>query len=405
MVTVRARMRLATTVSCALLALLAGCGGSKNIVPHTKGNPSAPVLGQPARTNAQAKQAALALGFPGFATKNTTRVGGADAIADAAGVAQAVYPGVAADSRPGAVTIVDAADFRSSVSAAQLMSRPLRSPVLYSQDGKVPQATQDAIDALQPTGAPKAGRAQVIRVGTAAAKPGGLKSTDIAGSDPTVIARAIDRFVTSAAGRPSDAVIVAPSSAPAFAMPAAGLSAKTGAPVLWADVARLPPATRAAIRSRRRPQIYVIGPASGISDKVLARLKKLGTAQRVSGADPVANAIAVARFADGSFGWNLVDPGHGLVFAPAGRTGEAAAAAALAGSGTYGPLLLLTDPNSLPKPLEAYLLDIQPGYDKDPVRGVYNHGWLMGDEQAISIPVQARLDSLLEIQPVDHSGR
>ena len=43
---------------------------------------------------------------------------------------------------------------------------------------------------------------------------------------------------------------------------------------------------------------------------------------------------------------------------------------------------------------------MQPGYRKDPVRGVYNHGWLIGDEQAISAAVQARLDSMLEIAPV-----
>ena len=57
-----------------------------------------------------------------------------------------------------------------------------------------------------------------------------------------------------------------------------------------------------------------------------------------------------------------------------------------------------------PQPLQDYLLDIQPGYDKDPVRGVYNHGWLMGDEAAISADVQARIDTLLEIQPVDTGG-
>ena len=49
---------------------------------------------------------------------------------------------------------------------------------------------------------------------------------------------------------------------------------------------------------------------------------------------------------------------------------------------------------------QDYLLDIQPGYDDDPVRGVYNHGWSIGDEQAISIDVQSRIDTLLEIQPV-----
>ena len=54
--------------------------------------------------------------------------------------------------------------------------------------------------------------------------------------------------------------------------------------------------------------------------------------------------------------------------------------------------------------MQEYLLDIQPGYEKDPVRGVYNHGWLMGDETAISADVQSRIDALLEIQPVESGG-
>jgi hypothetical protein len=90
-----------------------------------------------------------------------------------------------------------------------------------------------------------------------------------------------------------------------------------------------------------------------------------------------------------------------VVFANVRRTGDAAAAAALSGSGTYGPLLLVAEPGTLPQPVQDYLLDIQPGYNKDPVRGVYNHGWLMGDESAISADVQSRIDALLEIQPVN----
>ena len=37
------------------------------------------------------------------------------------------------------------------------------------------------------------------------------------------------------------------------------------------------------------------------------------------------------------------------------------------------------------------------------MRGVYNHGWLIGDESAISVDVQARIDTLLEIQAVDRT--
>ena len=54
--------------------------------------------------------------------------------------------------------------------------------------------------------------------------------------------------------------------------------------------------------------------------------------------------------------------------------------------------------------MQDFLLDIQPGYDTDPVRGVYNHGWIIGDESAITVDVQARIDSLLEIVPVDTSS-
>jgi hypothetical protein len=356
------------------------------------------VLGRPAT----ADRAAEALGFPAFATKNTTRVGGADPVADAAGVARAVYPGLTAATRPDVVVIVDAGDWRSAISASQLMSPPLRAPILFSRDGKLPEASQDALDALEPKGADKAGDAQVIRIGAAAATPKGLRSTDVAGSEFTAIARGIDRLQAAAAGDSSAAVIVAPSDRPAFAMAAAGLSARTGAPVLWAGRDALPPATRQVLAARREPKIYVLGPPDAISEKVEEQLGKLGAVRRVDGPDPVRHAIAVARFADGRFGWNVVDPGHGLVFASSERPADAAAAAPLSAAGTYGPLLLVADAKALPAPLENYLLDIQPGYDKEgPVRGVYNHGWLVGDADAISVGAQARIDSLLEIQPIE----
>jgi hypothetical protein len=144
----------------------------------------------------------------------------------------------------------------------------------------------------------------------------------------------------------------------------------------------------------------VLGPSKLISPKVTRSLRRLGRVERAGGADPVENAIEFARYRDGAFGWGIVDPGHGLVFARADRPLDAAAAAALSGSGTYGPLLLLDESNRIPRRLQQYLLDIQPGFQEDPVRGVYNHGWVVGDDEAISVPVQARLDALLEIVPV-----
>ena len=377
----------------ALLVLLAaGCGGGGDDDGDDRREP---VVGQASDD----EEAGQSLGFPGFATKNTTRVGGADPIADAAGVAQAVYPSRSRDTRPRVVTLVDAEDWRAAISASQLMSRPLRAPVLLSDGEDMPEATQSALDELNPSGAEQAGGAQVIRVGTTAAVKDG-KTTDLEGADPAELAQAIDKLHTAAAGEPSRAVLVAPSSAPEYAMPAAGWAAKEGDPVLWADKDKLPAATKAAITAHRRPRIYVLGPESAISKNVEKQLGALGTTRRITGADPSASSVAFARFHDGNFGWNAVDPGHGIVFANGDRPADAAAAAALSGAGTYGPLLVLAEPNTLAAPIQNYLLDIQPGFDDDPVRGVYNHGWLMGDEQAITVDVQSRIDALLEIQPV-----
>jgi hypothetical protein len=338
-----------------------------------------------------------------LATKNTTRVAGADAVADAAAVASAVYPARTQESRPQAVVLVDKNDWRSALSAAQLMSRPVRAPILFTDGDNIPAATDQALKDLQPTGASKLGGAQVIRIGAAPA-PDGLKSIDVGGTDSQSLARAIDALQIRASGSPAPDVVIAPSDRPDLAMPTAAWAAKSGDPVLWAGVNDLPAATVRAIKAHKKPKIYVLGPPEAVSDNVVKQLGKLGAAKRIGTGDPIANAIFFARYSDGSFGWNVVDPGHGLVFANVRRTIDAAAGAALSGSGTYGPLLLLAQPGAMPQPVQDYLLDIQPGYTKDPVRGVYNHGWLMGDESAISADVQSRIDALLEIQPVNTGG-
>jgi putative cell wall-binding protein len=390
-------MRRLTPALVALL-LVAGCGGGgdNKPTPQEQADQGQPVLGQ----RGDEKPAGPALGFPVFATKNTTRVAGADPVSSAAGVAQAVFPSRSDDTRPRAVVLVDQDDWRAGIAAAQLAAKPIAAPVLLTEGKDLPEATSSALDQLQPTGAKEAGNAQVIRIGDVA-KPDGLKSTDIPAGSPAATARAVDRLQSAAAKKKSKAVVIASADRPDFAMPAAGWAAKSGDPVLWASRDSLPPETTSAIKAHGKPDIYVLGPEDVISEGVVRDLRKLGSVKRVSGPDAVTNAIAFARYSDGSFGWSVTDPGHGLVFASSRRTLDAAAAAPLSASSTYGPLLLIPEAQALPQADQDYMLDIQPGYDKDPVRGVYNHGWLMGDEAAISADVQARIDTLLEIQPVD----
>jgi hypothetical protein len=128
--------------------------------------------------------------------------------------------------------------------------------------------------------------------------------------------------------------------------------------------------------------------------------KLVFSVERVGNEDPVANAVEFARFASGSFGWNINDPGHGFVIANTDRPLDAAAAASLSGSGTWGPLLVSDEADKVPDALNAYLLDLKPGYTSDPTRAVYNHVWLIGDSSALSVDFQAQIDEIAEVAPV-----
>jgi len=146
----------------------------------------------------------------------------------------------------------------------------------------------------------------------------------------------------------------------------------------------------------------VLGPADVISEKVVTELKKLGKVVRIEGDTAVETAIEFARFDAGrsDFGWGIEVPGYNFTLANTARPLDAAASAALATKGVFAPLLLTDTADSLPKPLEIYLLSVQPGFEDDPGQAVYNRVWILGDETQVSVATQARLDQVTELIPV-----
>jgi len=388
---------LGACVACAL----AGCGGT-TVVFRKENVPATATIQVPAQ-----------IGIPDLATKNTTRVNGSDPITDAAAVALAVYPSAAQGTHPPVVTLAPTDDWEAAIAASVLMAGPVRAPILLSGPGTLPGITARTLQALAPAGSGVADGAQVIRVGSVPTLKG-WHTIAIHGRDPFTLAAAINRFRNAAAGTPSPDVVIASADDPRYAMPAAGLAAESGNPILFVTGSTVPAATKQALLSDQRPHIYVLGPTSLIGASVVSQLKKYGTVNRVGASDPVANAVAFAAYRDppcvnlqpcahvpGSFGWALRSPGHGYILINDARTLDAAAAAPLSSSGSFGPELLTDDPNTLPTAVVNYFLNYAtPGYTAEgPTAAVYNHGWVIGDESAISVGVQAEMDNLLEAVP------
>lgn len=416
-----ARAAVAVALTLALALALAGCGGGSKLF-HKRTTPSSPSApAQTASTTTAATRGGGAprhtssprqLGFPDLATKNTTRVAGHDPVSDAAAVALATFPSTGPGTHPAAVTLAPTDDWQAALAAASLMGSPFRAPLLLSGPHALPTATTQALSLLAPGGDRAAGGAQVIRVGDVPA-PAHEKTADIAGGNPYALAAAIETFEARQRGRQSTDVVIASSQYPQYAMPAAGWAAESGDPILYVNSKAVPAATQEALLAHHhKVHLYVLGPPSAIPDAVLRQLAAYGTVRRITATTPAALSVAFAEYRDpacpsgqqcahvsGSFGWAIRSPGHGYVVINATRPLDAAAAAALSASGSYGPQLLIEQPNTLPQAVLNYLVDYAtPGYTSEgPTAAVYNHAWLIGADNVISPQVQGQIDSLLEV--------
>ena len=367
-----------------LAAVAAGCGGSggDDARPRPAGRAS----------RARRREAATDLGFPAFATKNTTRVGGADADRQRRRRGARRLSRRRAATRPKAVTLVDSDDWHGGRRGRRARRRPDRrarscSPTATSC--RRPRATRSTRS--RPPGSKEAGDAQVIRVGDVA-EPEGLKShrrrpASDPPSSPRRSTRSSPRGARAARATASSSPAASSPTVRACPPPAGRRSPATpccsptrdALPARDATGARAPPAAE-DLRPRRRESI--------VSAKVEQRPRRLGTVKRIEGtadADRQRDRLRALRPTARSAGASSTRA-TAWCSSTRARPLDAAAAAPLSGSGHVRP-----DPAAqrrralLATLVESYLLDIQPGYRQDPVRGVYNHGWIIGDEEAMPI--------------------
>ncbi|MFL5896982.1 MAG: cell wall-binding repeat-containing protein [Solirubrobacterales bacterium] len=381
-----------------VVAIVGGSGGKD----ESKGEVA---TSAPGDNDPSAPAAAEALSFPTFATSNTTRIGGSNPVSNAAGAALAVYPSVTEAQRPAAVTLAGEEDWAGAIAASVLMAPPVRSPLLFSAPDELPEDSEEALAALAPQGTKASGGASLFAIGPVVLPGDAGQVTRVDSGDPAATAAQIATLRDRLFGGPPAHILVASSSSPDFAMPAAAWAARSGDPVLYANAKKLPASTAAALRKHPKVPVFVLGPPAAVSTEAFEEIAKIDKrVKRVAGKDPVENALALARYHAGSFGWNVNDPGHGFVLARSDSPADAAAAAALSASGTWGPLLLTDSPDTLPAALRSYLLDVKPGYTTDPTRAFYNRVWVIGDQAAIGVAQQAEVNEMAELAKIGGEG-
>ena len=388
-----------------VVAIVFASGGDEQGEAGGEVTASAPAPSGDSGDEPPSPQVAEALAFPAFATNNTTRVGGPEPVANAAGVALAVFPSTNDAQRPAAVTLVGEEDWAGAIAAAALTAPPVRAPILFSAPEEMPEDSEEALRALAPQGDKATGGASLFAIGAVALPDDGGEVTRVDSGDPAATAAQIATLRERLVGKPPAHFLIASSSQSDYAMPAAAWAARSGDPVLYADEKKLPTATATVLKAHPKVPVFVLGPESVIPKTVMKQVSKVSErVDRVAGKDAVATAVALARYRDGSFGWNVNDPGHGFVLARSDSPASAPAAAALSASGTWGPLLLTEAPDRLPPAVRSYFLDVKPGYTTDPTRAFYNHVWVIGDQSAIDVVQQAEVNELAELTKIGGEG-
>ncbi len=377
--------------------------GDGPITPVDSGSDS---IQDPALTGELGGVSISSLGFPVVATRNTTRIASGDPVQISIAAALASYPTTGPGTPPNAVTIVNADQWQAGVVAASLSAAPIGSPILLAPSGTLSEEGLAALRQFDPTGSPTTGENRVFAVGKVA-PPSDFEVKKVGGSEPAKLAANVAELKARILSGPPAAFVIVSSEDPEFASPAATWAARSGDVVLFTGTDEVPQETIDVLKDKANADvpIFVLGPPETVSADALERIDKAGGfVERVSGSDPVTNALEMVRYSSGSFGWNLNDPGHGYTIARADRPMDAIAATALSTGGTWPALLLTDSASTLPQPVADYLLDVKPGYDTNPTAAVFSHVWIIGDETLVDIDQQAVIDDAVELTPVETSN-
>ena len=351
-------------------------------------------------------------------TANTTRIGSEDPLETAIAVAQMIYPATETENTPGAVILVNRSSLAEVlVAASRVQHFPVNAPLLYVDEGSIPEQTRNELLRLAPEGVAGDGNVQVYLVGTIGdavrreVEELGYKTRVLTAPDPIELAVVVDDWTSTQHGDHRNEVVIANLDNLAPAVSSAFWNAHRGDGLAFVTDDGVPQATVEMLRRRASgPWLYLFGDETVISVETARELAQIGHVTRMPAGTPAEVSAFFAAFKDEgadwgawfwatprTFGWGIGEAGHNVILVRLDGPGgwqNALPATTLSHMGKHAPVLIL-EGDGIPPSVARFLETIRP-YETAPRQQLLNHAWVIGGEETISWETQVQADMLLE---------
>ena len=261
---------------------------------------------------------------------------------------------------------------------------------------------QTAIRRLNPTGISET---QVVLVGRLSDRimrqiqPMGLTVRRIIGPDD--VFHTAHRILTEL-GTPRDVFLISTDPNHGGQL-AATYAAHSGTPILLTEGTALPHHTRLALESIENPRVYIVGTTNAIPQSVINEVNTLADfVDIISGPDLYSLAVNFSRYSSPveDFGWDRNEPaGHAFSFTLTHPWQFLISSASLSHMGKHTPFLYVNH-DHVPVATAQYIMDVNPLSGDQPP---FMHGFIIGSDGVITIPVQNQLQLLLSVDMEEHT--
>jgi putative cell wall-binding protein len=336
-------------------------------------------------------------------TKNITRLDTGSPIDMSVYISQLIWPATHNENQPGTVILAPLEDWQKSLVSTTLIHHPNDGPILFSEDGEVPDVVLAELERLNPKGNDNGTELMIIGQmdDEVLSKLSHYNIEQFDGENAASFAAEIDNYFTELINEVPESVIIASSEEEAkhYSLIASNWIAHMNESLLYVNDSGVPDETVEALERRNgNAKIYLLGSEEVIDESTFDMLSDFGKVERISGETPEQMAIEFAKYQDPdtSVGWGQEEAGHGLSFISTDSPEFAITGSALGHLGKHTPLIWLED-SGISDGLYEYLAEIRPTFDEDPMDGPYNHAYLLAGKEDVPFHIQGILDEKLEI--------